>query len=324
VSDSVPARRWLVALVAVVIGGAGVGVAQDKPADIRSSDTPARSGTLSDTKSELDAIRALRDPAMPSRVDPPRVGAPEWHGPSGGTPAPVLRPARPVPRETKGANWLVDAMQPAAKDRERAPGERNLSPLNSSRSDRLQDADDADRLRPGERPAEGSTRRETDRALDDRARDRSATVDPTTVINPLTRYLEDWMSPQDLALLAPGALQPGKPGVDTLAVPRPGAASTGALLPPGVGGEGFFGARPPAGGTLDPTPRENPFLQSLAPPPPGMAPGIPTSRPASPPPALTAPATALNPPPVAPPPPRARDFARPPNDEKYFKPLKRF
>lgn len=323
-SGPVPAHRSRAALVAVLAAGAGLGLAQEKPADIRTYDTPHQSGGLSDAKREFDAIRALRDPALPPRVDLPRAGAPEWHGPSGGTPAPLLPPVRPVPRETKDANWLVDAMQPAENNRERASGGRSLSQPKSSRSERLPEAADADTLRAGERPTENANRREAERALSARARDRATTVDPATVTNPLTRYLGDWMSPQDLALLAPEALSPGKTGVETLAGSRPGATSTGALFPPGVGGDALFGTRPPAGGTPDRTPRENPFLPSLTPPTTAAPPGIPASRPASPPPALTAPAAALNPPPVATPPPRTPDFARPANDEKYFKPLKRF
>lgn len=320
-----PVRRWIAALVAVIAGGAGMPAAQQGPINIRTSDTAPARDILADTKRELDAIRALRDPAQQGRPDSPRVGAPEWHGPSGGAPAPVLRPARPVAIETKNANWLVDAMQPAAKDRERPLGERGQSHLKSPRSDRLEQAEETGRLRPGERPTESAARRDAERESEDRARDRSTGVDPAAVNNPLNQYLEGWMSPQDFALLAPGILPNGKTGVDALSGSRPGdAATTGTFVPPGVGLDASFGLRAPPNGLIDRTPRENPFLQSLATPVPGAASGVPAPKPIAPPPVITAPAAALNPAPVATPPPRTPDFARPANDEKYFKPLKRF
>lgn len=320
-----PARRWIAAAAAVLAGGAGLAAAQEKPADIRAVDTPPARDALADTKRELDAIRTLRDPAQQPRTDSPRVGTPEWHGPSGGAPAPVLRPARPVTSEAKNANWLVDAMQSSAKDRERDPAGRNLTPSKTPRRDRIPESNDRDSLRTNaERPIDRTTPHEAERRPDEREPDRPAGVDPAAVTNPLTRYLEDWMSPQDFALLAPGVLQPGKSGVETLAVPRPTDTAAGTLFPPGVGVEATFGLRPSAGSPVDSSPRENPFLQSLTLPSAGAIPGMVPPRPPAPAAPIAAPATALNPAPVAPPAPRTPDFARPANDEKYFKPLKRF
>lgn len=320
-----PAHRWLAALAGVIAGGVGPAAAQEQPVDIRTSDTQVARDGLADAKRELDAIRALRDPAQPPRPDSPRVGAPEWHGPSGGAPAPALRPARPVAPETKSANWLVDAMQASAKDRERHSGDRSLPSPKSPRRDRALESAERDPRRPTvEGLTEGTARRDAERTANERERDRAVDVDPAAVINPLTRYLEDWMSPQDLALLAPGAMAPGKAGVDSLAGLRPGDATGGVAPPAGVGFDAAFGLRPPAAASIAPPPRENPFLQSLAPPAAGPPSGLAAPKPISPPPAISAPAAALNPAPAANPPPRTPDFARPADDEKYFKPLKRF
>lgn len=159
--------------------------------------------------------------------------------------------------------------------------------------------------------------------------------------NPFSRYIEQWMSPQDYAVLRP-ALAP-LPGASLAPESRPPVAGNAAIA---------IGAAPSSAlvptTTLDPPPhrdgrrgdsRPNPYLEALAPvrraDPPGFAGTVRTNSPIPVPPVSPGPrTTSAGRPEVANPAnPEVRnlssatgipEFVRPADDEKYFKPLKRF
>ena len=141
------------------------------------------------------------------------------------------------------------------------------------------------------------------------------------VVNPLTRYLDDWMTPQDYALLKPGLTSQFDPraGANNAVVPNPDVP----VLPGGLSEFAFGGAGvPPHPRDM---PKENPYLQSLKTEslvssttvdskPVSSAPVLPPTLQRVPP----------RPPLASPAPGRIPDFAKPATDEKYFKQLKRF
>lgn len=291
---------------------------QDRPAPAPVP-PPARNGATDTMESARDGIRALkveREAPNLSGVSRPRIAAPEWHGGAASTPA--VRPAPPNPKgEARNPNWLIDALaQPDAAD--------GLA----------QDRDDARSGRPGARVAPDRAGLARSRAGLAPAESRSAAerIPPSPgmpgtgpITNPLTAYLDGWMTPQDFALLKPG-LDGGSSALLPMADAgtAPGGFPAGALSPagafrgPGPAPLAPAGDRPGAG-------RENPFLAALNAPVAGGAVAAQTPRLALP---APGPATMASPsgqsPPSPPPASRTPDFARPAADEKYFKPLKRF
>jgi len=246
----------------------------------------------------------------------PRVAAPEWHG--GSTLAiPVVTP-RPQPAlDARNPNWLVDAMRkpgdPSAPDRGRDGRKADLESGTQSGS-----APGRERIDEREETA-GEFRETTDRG--------STSVRPaaaSAAMNPLASFLDNWMSPQDYALLQPGfasgrSSQVGLPnpaeGFGPTLIDRPGFSglSGNASQVAGLSGTGGPGA-----------PRENPFLPALEPSSANLPSSLPPTRPV-----VSLPGPAPLPPQAAapispPPPPRVPEFARPASDEKHFKPLKRF
>jgi hypothetical protein len=153
-------------------------------------------------------------------------------------------------------------------------------------------------------------------------------VPTTSVVNPLNRYLGDWMTPQDYSLLKPGLAQSAMNGLNHegsreggLVIPGSNALRPGAVDQPGLRSSNVTNDVPAA------KPKENPFLQAL------NAPAVPVNPPSS----FVTPAqvVTVSPPKIsmmaAPPAPvsepaksKVPDFAKPVQDEKYFKQLKRF
>lgn len=292
---------------------------QDRPASTAepSQARNAAADTLETARDEIRDLKAGREARNMSGSSLPRFAAPEWHGGAAAAPA-VVRPVRPnPPADARNPNWLVDALQqPDATDV------------------LARDREETRPARPGARTAseraEPTRRRTGPAAADPRsASERNSTgpgpLNSGTITNPLTAYLDDWMTPQDLALLRPG-LSGRSDGV--LPLPDLGL-KTGTLtaIPPSSAGV-FRGADPnplaPAGdrpGAL----RDNPFLAALNAPAASGSVAAQTPRLTVPAPGPAAEATpSLQSPPSTPPVPRTSDFARPATDEKYFKPLKRF
>lgn len=320
--------RARVLVLSAVLAGCGASErarAQSSAANAGSgaeAKAPAGPG-LSEAQKEFDAIKASRDPALPLKADLPRMSAPEFHG--GASPTPRANPttkSNKARAETKSKNWLVDAMQKPAEAREgrgRLPGELNPE---RDESGSTSNPDAASLF-----AAEDSRREPVGKRSEEPARKNSPDAPKEAVVNPLNRFLGEWMSPQDYALLKPGltaaatdsplALNP-TPGVTPPALPAdvtvPGPIGSAAGLPRMASGL-------PSG-----TPRENPFLQSLSPPV-NLLPASPATS--VPKPVLTTPAVVaptVSAPSVVSPalPGKIPDFARPAADDKYFKQLKRF
>lgn len=260
---------------------------------------PPPEDSIAAAKRDLEAIKASRGVTEQPRADLPQFAAPDLQI---GLPA-TRRPNAPLsPAEAaaakKSANWLVDAMMKKA--------ERTAD----GNTEKIADADgaeNADGLTATERrPASGKPERHDSRAL----------TEP--VVNPLTNFMAGWMTPGDYKLLQPGL------GTESAAnlVAR-GEPSSGQSV--GSGGEGSslaaFGKTAPARSSSPP--RENPFLQDLLPSYQSAA-----TAAAPPPPVSTANASspkAFTPSPEPPPQkPVTPAFAKPNDDAKYFKPLKRF
>lgn len=275
----------------------------------------AATDTLESARDEIRGLKAGRDARGVAEGGLPRIAAPEWHG--GAVPAPPARPVQPNPAAgARNPNWLMDALQQPdaggvrARDREDARGGRTGERITFERTDGA-------RSRSGQAP--GELRGAAERSPPDRGQ-----PGLVALTNPLTVYLDDWMTPQDFALLKPGL--DGRPAA-ALPLGNLGAAPggfpsglpPGPMLPPGAAAVPVV----PATGGLG-VGRENPFLAALnAPAAAGMAATPPVvSSPAPRPGTVTTPPAV--PPPATPPVPRVPEFARPTADEKHFKPLKRF
>lgn len=212
--------------------------------------------------------------------------------------------------EKKKANWLVDAMM-KPKDSRDGEEKRGRKLSRDPHDDLSADAD--------EKKADGGRRGDDAKGNDDG----SDAVKSPTVTNPLAQYMANWMSPQDYALL--------RHTVDATHVtesnPAPPAASLSA--PPtadgltALGGIDADAIAAPRSNSKPSTPADNPYLAALALP-------DATPPPAPPPPAPSVAPSASAPPLFAPPPPPEEqkptipDFAKSLEDDKIFKPLKRF
>lgn len=274
--------------------------------DVFKADTAARSGDIP------------RD-TLPT-VSLPQLGAPAPSLPSSSFNSSVDQRAA---AKSKPANWLVDAM---AKPRGNATksGDRNArrSSLNAEPRAFGDEARDPD----GDTLSDENSELEQTGTSQKQGRDTSSTADkpkePKDTFNPLAQYMTNWLAPQDYALLHRAA---------DLTPASDRATSTSGSALPTVSGDAAFNVALPGfdldGGGGDRSavapvtkPAENPYLQFLSPPePPATNP-----QPAAPAPVYV---PQQVPEQVAPPSSASTsvpDFVRPANDDKYFKPLKRF
>ena len=276
----------------------------------------AKTETIEAARQELRQMQVGREALNSNPTGLPRVTAPEWHG--GSTPAvlAVTPRAKPAP-DARNPNWLVDAM--------RKPGE--TSTQGRSRDGRREEFESGPQFRSANdwEPVDerGETAKES-RESGDRDPIPVRPAAANAAINPLASFLDDWMSPQDYALLQPGlaASRSGQVGLPTPATSFGPALTERSAIPPLMGNATQTTGLPGAGGAGKPS--ENPFLQALEPSIAILPPSLPPPRAAISPPgpaSLRSPAA----PAISPlPPPRVPEFARPASDEKHFKPLKRF
>lgn len=304
-NGSVISRVFLVAL----IGAAHAAESEDRIVPVtRAPDNTA----ISAAKPEFDSIKSSRDPALQQKGDVPRLSVPEMPAAS----APGWTPPSKAIQEKKSSNWLVDAMEKQDADRKA----RNRG----DKSDRDRDSpsrNTGDPLR-DELKARGEV--QTGEARPGQTPDDERRSPSTAVNNPLTGFLGGWMTPQDYALL--------KPGLDKMALPvgERDAVNPAALRLPGTSLPGTTGPDGSLANGVSPLlpskTKENPFLQALASPP--VAPLGAASNSAAaamlPPPKPVVTALPPPPPPIEPPKSQLPDFVKPAQDEKYFKPLKRF
>ncbi len=296
-------RRLVSAFAAV----AALAFAAEPPPAEKSAPPPAEDA-IAVAKREFDAVKETRGtPAAQPGLDLPGLTTPELQMGGGNAAAAAARtsPGKPDLKK-KSANWLVDGVM---KDRDHAsPSESGLA------------------LEPGSSAADkdsaGNPQLESARG-DRRKPDEGRPAKPSDpALNPLTRFMVGWMTPQDFALLRPGL--GGNAAADTAARGDPSLPALASN--PGVadfGGKDFTsGIRGLSSQSGAPTaPRDNPFLQSFIPPSqpvmPATLPVLPSSPAGTPgafvPPAEAPPARSVTP-----------NLAKPSDDAKYFKQLKRF
>lgn len=313
-STAIPAA----AAAAFVFGSALESPAQEKNASDTSVTSSSQPNAIAGAKKDFESIKSSRDAALQPKGEMPRVSMPDWQGASPPSPGAGVQPKTTV-RETKSANWLVDAMEKQSGSSS-VRGQRDPEREREQVRDRDRDSGWLVRGHALE------TRNASDERRLPESRDEKDPKDTIGAVNPLARYLGDWMTPQDYALLKPGL-------ADSL---LSGAFAKGPAALPAVGSVGSLVSLPANDLTsaslaqvkpvfAPPVARENPYLQSLerqessgqifTPQPklPAVAPA-----PATPSPLF------VPPPPVTPPQSKIPEFAKPATDEKYFKPLKRF
>ncbi len=274
---------------------------------------PATESSLSAAKRDFDSIKASREEALHPKADLPRLTVPELQL---STPAPRA-PASERDNETdprkkaKSANWLVDAMEKG----EKKSGVRDRNGKGSTGKN----ADPAEAW--GTEKSANQTNFTT--APDNRRQTSSESQERREVEpppNPLAPFLAGWMTAQDYALLKP-TVTSGSTANPASPVALPGTAVSAQ--------DPMFSLRPdvrtpfrgdgPSG--LAPAPAENPYLSAMNDPaPPSGALALPVTPVA----AMPAPAPVRYELAPTPPPAKIPDFARPANDDRYFKPLKRF
>ncbi|MSU24814.1 MAG: hypothetical protein EXS32_13450 [Opitutus sp.] len=290
-------------VASVFLFATALALAGEKPGE---KNAPPAENAIAGAKRDFDAVRAARSagPTEPGKADLPPLTTPPLQlelGP-GLAPGSGKGSLRASDRK-KSENWLVDAMmkkpEPTTREKNDSPHELML-----------------DGATLGEQPAEARTNFETE------PKNRTIPIEakkfPGVELNPLARYMESWMTSQDYGLLRPalkGAVATevatrGEPSLPSSA-PNSAGALTGEL------GLGFSLLSKPAASTPAAA-RENPFLQSFAPPAAAPSTFTPPTSVASPPAGLaplTGPAPAQS---------KLPEIAKPSRDDKYFKQLKRF
>ncbi|MFM7750375.1 MAG: hypothetical protein ACKPB0_08150, partial [Opitutaceae bacterium] len=254
-----PRMRWLgVPLVSLAL-------ASVEAQTTRSPETAPAVEPLEQAKRELEATKGarikesdngLRD--LRTAVPPMPLSAP----PS--TPLPTPRAEARTGGEKPGRNWLVEAM-------EKKPGANAGKGEGSAERLRREVLRDETGSENEGREREGlSSTRETAREPRRNEREREGQRKRETEVNPFGRYLKDWVSPQDFALLqstinAPRDSGAAKPA-DT-ASPQASDISSAVGTPRSgdTGQASLFGGRGPGPETANARGRaaENPFLQFL-------------------------------------------------------------
>jgi hypothetical protein len=271
------------------------------------------SDPIAGAKKDLEGMKSARESALHPKSGGPRIRLPDL--PS--TAAPLVVPKAPaLPRDPKPASWLVDAMEKQKESRE----SEGLNPRARQRGGK--DRRDQEYPETGDEVGAGEMA-SRERA---RAREQRKDLEPgslSVVVNPLTAFLGEWMTPQDYALLKPGLT----PGSDLASGLSPAAGLNPANTVAGAGptSEVWQGASAFKPMVSPPPPRENPFLQSLQPD--SQVPsGSPVRNVVPPSVAVPAHRAPIPPSPAPIPPARSKipDFAKPPTDDKYFKQLNRF
>lgn len=287
----------------------------------RTNDAPD-SDPIGAAKREFDQAKAERDGGAAGRkADLPRLGLPEMQLPAGGAvpSSEAEKKKRAKAAEMKSANWLLDAMEkkPDAREGRSRDTIAGRSDEPGGQGDDLSSAPSENAESVGATIVRDAA---NESAREKRTEDREARR-AESMANPLSRYMGEWMTPRDYAVM--------KPVVDAAARGNESAGS-GVNSPLPAGGDTLSlpdTMRPPGEARADervgftpPTPQENPYLQVL------HTAATPTPQAAIVPPPANPPPPAISSPAPAPEAPRNKrpDFAKPLDDQKYFKPLKKF
>ena len=270
-------------------------------------------------KRDFELLKATRDPAMQGKDALPKISGPEFTSPVESMPRLPKKKGKDalLEKQKKSANWLLEAMEKKPDDRTSRRTEADRFVLEAERDrERERSGEDSELaalLKAAGKGDESARRNEA-------ARDEKEKPRTEPAFNPLNRFMSEWMTPQDFALLKPGLDAPRAGEVNASGAATAQVANSEFVLPATpeaalglIGGQKSF---TPA------TPQENPYLQTLNLPAPAATLTPPVLLP---PPAPVASQPALAPPP-APIAPKSKvpDFVKPAQDEKHFKQLKRF
>jgi hypothetical protein len=265
---------------------------------------PATENSITTVKRELDALKSSNSGTPAQKNEIPGLPMPALRMGEAEVPVVPRSGSKATAPQKKTGNWLIEAMEKksdgAKSDRRRNASEPNFF------TDEEDVTAEVENTRSEKTPAEKGERL------------------PGTNLNPLDRYMGEWMTANDLAVLLPNLAATGRTEgtrpVDAASSAFAGDALTRNTL------DAALGIRGVAVQLKENTPRENPFLQALDLPP------TPTGRSSAPAPLPTTSPQPTRPPLFSPTPPPENaaaktgtpDFAKPGSDEKYFKQLKRF
>lgn len=305
-----PLRSVRAILAACALAGSSV-----SGADAVSASAVENEDAIAAAKRQLEAMKsnAGSGGAGASSIALPRLDVPQLD-PTVRNPSPAtaesLRPDAD-PTSKRAENWLVEGMKEREKEQRTAERKR-AGLLQEEREDLETSADDV-------------LGRHRDEEVKSKTVGQEDRTSPTTAAaNPLDQYLAGWMSPQDYALLrrtldSASASKRDEAMPGTLAADVSDAASletvlAGLQVGPSVVSKERFPEKA----------ADNPYLQALAETDRARNALASSVAPAAPPPSLKSPERVVPLPPEPTGKPTVPDFAKPANDNKYFKPLKRF
>lgn len=283
--------------------------------------TPTPADSILEAKKDFPAIKSSGLPAVDAGAAMPGLDLKEIGPVPGGAPAPMPTPPAsdglpaldPSKKKPGTGNWLVDAME----DNDDVPGSsRAGDDARKGGTDLTRSVDSPDPRR--------------DRDLTP-SRDSSEKGDAKDTglraYNPLDSFMATWISARDHDLLIPTARADGLPGGDLSKTPIDGLP--GLAAGPSVGFTDSALPSPDAGSFSDARPAGNPYLAAEDAPIPAMkvfvAPEVLDFAPDSDPYVLRGSApSGVDPAPVDSARSFVPDFARPTDDDIYFKQMKRF
>ncbi len=277
-------------------------LAAEKPST--ESPAPPREDSIAAAKRDLEVIKAARSGTEQPRADLPTLATPEMHlGLVTPQRTSLRKPSGEAAASKKSSNWLVDAMAKTPEPAADGKALRRDDKLNESGTENDREEGGRNRVEAG-----GKVDRREPRA------------GAESVVNPLTNFMAGWMTPQDFKLLQPG--MGNESAANLVARGESSSGPTALVNSAELSGLSFSGRKPPIG--LPVPPRENPFLREFSAP---ALPGVSAVAIAVlPPAAVPVPAPKGIAPALEPPPQKTGTpaFAKPNDDTKYFKPLKRF
>jgi hypothetical protein len=314
--------------VVVVLGGALL-CAATRGADASAPDATnaALDDSIAAARRQLDMLKADANAAKAGTRTgaTPSIAMPELHTAEES----AARAVVPVSPNEKAAakrrqNWLVDAMMKPrrGKNGERADGRSDPDALDLRGRSRRDEPRSLDGQEEDAADPPSLLQSDEELASDAEAARHGTSQPPPSALNPLSQYMSSWLAPQDYSVLRHTVDSASDPSSSPAGVPSP-SSLPGADSPIAAALANLDGPRNDVTRSL-PAPADNPYLQTLAvptPPPPASS-----VQPDSVPSVVPAPAlfTPIPPGEVAPQKPVIPDFARPSDDDKYFKPLKRF
>lgn len=252
---------------------------------------------------------------MPTAHDAlPLLAVPEMQGTTEPLPnAPRQDPAVLDKEKDGAANWLLDALPDRrnarsanVRDEQKEGASRSAAARDQARSSSAGEVSDRFRADAAETAA-GAERSTTDRK-------------PAPSADPFARYMVDWLSPNDYALLhrtlGPGGVGSRETSNFNSSVPP----MTESTLTSSINVLGESAPTNNSPGYLPNKPVENPYLEAMTAPPSASAPESAASS--VPVPVKTQPIDPVQD--FSAPKSRIPDFVKPASDEKYYKPLKRF